>query len=91
MKAILKKQSKLSQSLSLGYMALTSSADVYADALEGGYDRRMAGFAGIIAAAGQYGIMMNNPMGKWFLDATTGYSEDVSRNLMKKALRPYYN
>lgn len=91
MKAILKKQSKISQSLSLGYMALTSSADVYADALDGGYDRRMAGFAGIIAAAGQYGIMMNNPMGKWFLDATTGYSEDVSRNLMKKALRPYYS
>ena len=90
MKEILRKQSKLSQSLSLGYMALTSSSDVYADALEGGYDRRMAGFAGIIAAAGQYGIMMNNPMGKWFLDATTGYSEDVSRNLMKKALRPYY-
>ena len=29
-------------------------------------------------------------MGDWFLDATTGYKENVSRNVMKKVLRPYY-
>jgi hypothetical protein len=33
-------------------MALTSSADVYEDAIQGGYDRRMAGLAGFIATAG---------------------------------------
>jgi len=71
-------------------MALTSSADVYEDAIQNGYDRRMAGAAGLVATAGQYGIMMNNRMGDWFLDATVGYKSDVSRNLMKKTLQPYY-
>ena len=90
MKEIIAKQSKLSKSLSLGYMALTTSADVYKDAIEGGYDRRMAGLATFLATAGQYGIMMNNKMGDWFLDATTGYKEGVSRNIMRKTLQPYY-
>lgn len=91
MKAIVDKQTKLSKSLSLGYMALTSSADVYSDALQGGYDRRMAGFAGITATVGQYLLMMNNRMGDWFLDATVGYKEGVSRNAMRQALKPYYD
>jgi len=52
MKDLIKKQSQLSKSLSLGYMALTSSADVYSDAIQGGYDRRMAGLAGLMATAG---------------------------------------
>ena len=90
MKSLIEKQSKLSKSLSLGYMALTSSADVYEDAIQNGYDRRMAGAAGLVATAGQYGIMMNNRMGDWFLDATVGYKSDVSRNIMKKTLQPYY-
>lgn len=90
MKKIIDKQTRLSKSLSLGYMALTSSSDVYQDALDAGYDRRMAGLAGIVATVGQYGIMSNNKMGDWFLDATTGYKENVSRNVMKKVLRPYY-
>ena len=90
MKAIVDKTSKLSKSLSLGYMALTSSADVYSDALQGGYDRRMAGLAGLLATAGQYGLMMNNRMGDWFLDATVGYQEGVSRNAIRQALKPYY-
>lgn len=90
-KSILDSQSKLAKRLSLGYMALTSSADVYQDAIQGGYDRRMAGLAGLIATAGQYGIMMNNEMGSWFLDATTGYKENISRATMLKALRPYYD
>lgn len=90
-KEMIDRQSRLSKSLSLSYMALTSSADVYADALEHGYDRRTAGWAGVIATLGQYGIMRNNPMGDWFLDATTGYKADVSRNVMKKTLQPYYD
>ena len=60
-------------------MAMTSSADVYEDAIQGGYDRRMAGLAGFLATAGQFGIMYNNKLGDWFLDATTGYKNDVSR------------
>lgn len=91
MKSIIDKQTKLSKQLSLGYMALTSSADVYEDAINHGYDRRMAGFAGLAATAGQYAIMMNNRMGDWFLDATVGYKENVSRNVMRKTLQPYYD
>ncbi len=90
MKAVVDKTSKLSKSLSLGYMALTSSADVYSDAIQGGYDRRMAGLAGLLATAGQYALMMNNRMGDWFLDATVGYQEGVSRNAIRQALKPYY-
>lgn len=91
MKALVEKQSKLSKTLSLGYMAMTSSADVYEDAIQGGYDRRMAGLAGFLATAGQFGIMYNNKLGDWFLDATTGYKNDVSRQVMRKTLQPYYD
>lgn len=91
MKDLIKKQSQLSKSLSLGYMAMTSSADVYEDAIQGGYDRRMAGLAGFLATAGQFGIMYNNRLGDWFLDATTGYKSDVSRSVMRNTLRPYYD
>ena len=64
-------------------MALTSSADVYQDALEGGYDRRMAGLAGLIATLGQYGVMMSDSfgLGDWFLDKTVGYSTKYNKNL----------
>jgi hypothetical protein len=44
-------------------MALTSTGQIYGEALDAGYDRRVAGFASLAAAAGQYGIMMNNAMG----------------------------
>ena len=82
-------QSKLSKAFSLGYMALTSTGDIYGEAIESGYDRRTAGFAALLAASGQYGIMMNNPMSDWFLDETTGYHVNVSRGAMRKALIPY--
>lgn len=89
MKQMYKRQSQLSKALSLGYMALTSSADVYGSAIQGGYDRRTAGFASLLAASGQYGVMMNNKMGDWFLDKTTGYNLETNRALMSKSLRPY--
>ena len=89
LKAFLEKQSSLSKALNLGYMAMTSSADTYGDAIEGGYDRRTAGFATIAVAAGQYGIMVNNPMGDWFLDKTTGYDINTNKALMKKTVREY--
>jgi len=64
-------------------MALTSSADVYQDALNGGYGHRAAGLAALTATLGQYGIMMNNEVGTWFLDKTVGYSEKVNRQVIK--------
>lgn len=84
-------QSKLSKSLSLGYMALTSTGDIYGEAVNSGYDRKTAGFAALMAAAGQYGIMMNNPMSDWFLDSTTGYHVNMSRAASKKAITPYFD
>lgn len=90
-KKILDSQTKLSKAFSLGYMAMTSSADVYSDALAGGYDRHMAGLAALTATAGQYLLMMNNSMGDWFLDATVGYKENVSKSLMKNIMKENYD
>lgn len=97
MKNLIDAQSALSSKLALGYMALTSSADVYSDALQHGYDRRMAGAAGLLAAAGQYGIMMGENalensihLGTWFLDRTGG-DPTSSLGQLKKLLRPYYD
>ena len=84
-----RKQSQFAKALSLGYMALTSTGNVYGQAIDSGYDRRTAGFASLLTAAGQYGIMMNNRMGDWFLDKTTGYSIGVNNALMNKAIKPY--
>jgi hypothetical protein len=81
------KRNNLAKSLSLGYMALTQSSSIYNDALNGGYDERTAGFAALLAATGQYGLMMNNRMGTWFLDKTTGYTEDVSKASLRKVIK----
>lgn len=89
LQSLYKKQSELSKSLSLSYMALTSTSDVYGDALEAGYNRRTAGFASIASASALYALMMNNAMGDWFLDKTTGYSLTSNRVAMQKALAPY--
>lgn len=86
--SVVKEQGALAKSLSLGYMAITSTSDIYGQAIEGGYDRRTAGFAALASAAGQYGIMMNNRMGDWFLDKSTGYSLETNKALIRKAVRP---
>ena len=83
------KQSALSKGLSLGYMALSSTSEIYGEALAGGFDRRSAGFASLLAAGGQYGLMMNNRMGDWFLDKTTGYTTETNKALMKKSVQPW--
>lgn len=80
-----KKRSALAKSLSLGYMAMTQSADVYGDAIASGYDNRTAGFAALLAASGQYTLMMNNRLGDWFLDKTTGYTTEASRAGIRRA------
>lgn len=71
-----KKRSRLAMDLNLTYMAMTQSAQVYGDALNGGYDRRTAGAAALMSAAGQFALMRNNPLGDWFLDSTTGYNKE---------------
>ena len=82
-------RSNLSRSFSLGYMALTSTGQIYGEALDAGYDRRVAGFASLAAAAGQYGIMMNNAMGTWFLDESTGYTTSSNRAMISKSIKGY--
>ena len=57
LKSVIAKQSQLSKALSLGYMALISTSDIYGEALNSGYDRRTAGFAALTSAAGQYTVM----------------------------------
>ena len=82
------KSSGMAKALSLGYMALTSTSDIYHEALSGGYDRRTAGLAAILAAGGQYAIMNNNRMATWFLDDAVGFNTETSRAEMKTALKP---
>jgi len=90
LQSLQKMQSSMSKSLALGYMALTSTADVYGEALQSGYDRRTAGFASLAAASGTYGLMMNNRMGDWFLDQTTGYTTGVNKALVNKAVKQHF-
>lgn len=89
LKELEKLTSGMSKAFSLGYMALTSTGDIYGQALQGGYDRRTAGFVALVAAAGQYGVMMNNQMGTWFLDKSTGYTVDSNKALIRKTIKEY--
>jgi hypothetical protein len=43
------KQQKLAKQLSLGYMALTQSAEVYRQGIEAGFDKKAAGFTSLLA------------------------------------------
>lgn len=85
------KQSGLAKSLSLGYMALTSTADIYHEALAGGYDRRTAGIAALLAAGGQYSIMMKNRMSSWFLDDAVGFNIETNKAGMRKVVTPFFS
>jgi len=93
-KALQKRTSDLASAFAIGYMALTSSADVYEDALAGGYGRRAAAMAALASTVGQYGIMRYNPisdrLGTWMLDETTGFTKNVNKKALKEALRPLY-
>ena len=88
LQSLLTQQSNISKTLSLGYMALTTTGDIYGQAMQAGYDRRTAGFASLLAAGGQYAVMMNNRMGDWFLDESTGYTRNVNKALMRKSVLP---
>lgn len=90
-----KKQNRVGQALSLGYMSLVSAANVYDDAKRGGYGDRVAGAAALASAGALFGIMNFNTtargVGTWFLDKTTGYSEDVSMKPFLKIFRNSYD
>lgn len=89
LKELSESQSKVSKMLSLGYMAVTSTADVYGQSIQAGYDRRTSGFAGLLSATGTYALMMNNRMGDWFLDKTTGYTTQTNKALVNKTISEY--
>lgn len=77
------KSTRLGQGLALGYMGLISANDVYNEALRGGYDKRTAGIASLATASALFGIMNFNSttrgIGTWFLDKTTGSSQEIAR------------
>lgn len=70
------KLSKLGQQMSLGYMALTGTTDVYNTAIQSGYDNRTAAIAGLLSAGALFGIMNLNTttrgIGTWFLGPEDG-------------------
>lgn len=88
------KQAQLGKAMSLGYMGLISAADVYNDALQGGYDRRTAGIASLASMAALFGIMNFNEgvngLGTWFLDKTTGYDRELLRAPVAKQAKKLY-
>lgn len=93
LKNLLSKQSQLSRGLSMGYMALITSGDVYKEALEGGYSRRAAGTASLAAVLGQYWMMntLDDRISSWFLDSVVGYNEFANRKIIKDSLKPLWD
>lgn len=89
---IIQKQSKLSRSLSLGYMALLTSSDVYKEAFDGGYSRRVAGTAALASTISQYYMMssLDDRISSWFLDSVVGYHLPENRELVKSGLKPLW-
>ena len=93
LKELISKQSKLSRNLSLGYMALLTSADVYKEALEGGYSRRVAGAAALTSTLTQY-LMMNtldDKISSWFLDELVGYNEFAANKATRESLKTLWD
>lgn len=85
---IAEKQSRLAKNLSTAYMAITSTSNMYEDAIAAGYDRRTAGLAAFAAMLGQYGIMHveEGKMQTWFLDKGVGF-DDV-KSAQGKVIKP---
>jgi hypothetical protein len=62
----------MGRQFALGYMALTSSADVYNEAKLAGYSDRVAGLTGLLSGAALMGVMNLNEstrgIGTWFMN-----------------------
>lgn len=91
----LKNLTKWQGNLSLGYMGLVSTVDVYNDALNAGYDKRSAGIAALASAGALFGIMNFNEttrgIGTWMLNKTTGTTRETSRGVVTKAVKSTMN
>lgn len=93
LKALAEKQSKLARAFQMSYMAMLTSADVYSEALEGGYSRRAAGIASLASTLSQYYMMntLDDRISSWFLDSVVGYNEAANRKIVRDALKPLWN
>lgn len=89
-KAVTLSRNALGRNLSLGYMALTSSADMYNEAKNAGYSDRAAGIVSLASAGAMFGIMNANEAGKgmtsWFLDKTDGVDKTIEPHYFRKLL-----
>lgn len=74
---------KIGQQLSLGYMALTSSKEAYADFKRAGADDRTAGLGMLAVTSAMYGLMSQDYFRK-FLFQDTYMSDIESRDAIKK-------
>lgn len=86
-----KGHNRVQSALSLGYMSLISTADMYNETLRAGYDKDVAGWAALASAAGMFGIMNFNEtargIGTWMLDKTTGFQKEAERGVIHKLIR----
>ena len=89
-KAVTLSRNALGRNLSLGYMALTSSADMYNEAKNAGYSDHAAGIISLASAGALFGIMNANEAGKgmtsWFLDKTDGVDKTIEPHYFRKLL-----
>ena len=91
----IKKLNNISSGLVFTYMGLTQGAEMYNESLNAGYDRRTAGLVSLATMGSLFGIMKfnegKNGLGTWFLDRTTGYSQDIDRGIVAKAAKEELN
>lgn len=89
-----KKMNNTQKALSLGYMGLISTADVYNDAIQAGYDNRTAGLTALASAGALFGIMnfneTANGLGTWFLKKSTGYDKEITKAPLIKVAKESY-
>lgn len=83
-----KQQNKWQSAAALGYMGLVSTADIYNETLNAGYDRQTAGIAALASAGALFGIMNFNEtargIGTWFLNKSTGFNKEIESGVVKK-------
>lgn len=91
----IKKLNNISSGLVFTYTGLTQGAEMYNESLNAGYDRRTAGLVSLATMGSLFGIMKfnegKNGLGTWFLDRTTGYSQDIDRGIVAKAAKEELN
>jgi hypothetical protein len=84
-------RAKIAKALSLGYMALTSTGDMYQQTLQAGFDRTTASIATLTTAGLLFGVMNFNEgangLGTWFLDKSTGYDRELLRQPISKLVK----